>query len=286
MNEQTVFHPNVDCFDQLRLPASDAYLMPGIQWGQFNCLFTPAYWAAQAWMEGNAYPQNRHKLGDNLLEETVACVIGGHGMPAEICLSAYRRIKESKVLSATSAIGETEYYHLLAAPFVKQNGQAIRYRFARQKARYLAKIHLAFINVSPPDDAVMLRAWLLALPGIGPKTASWIVRNHKDSDQVAILDIHIYRAGLLSGFFDSSLKIERHYATMERRFLEFAHAINVRPSVLDAIMWAHMRSAPTIVRNLLQVKVGQVDQQALLSSERRRFLKHSDETAANPDYRT
>ena len=46
---------------------------------------------------------------------------------------------------------------------------------------------------------VALRDWLLAIPGIGPKTASWIVRNRTGSSAVAIIDVHILRAGTSAG---------------------------------------------------------------------------------------
>ena len=86
-----------------------------------------------------------------------------------------------------------------------------------------------------------MRSWLVGLPGIGPKTASWIVRNWCDSDEVAILDIHIYRAGRLTGFFSVLDRISRNYVQMEQKFLEFAWGIGVRPSHLDAVIWRRMK---------------------------------------------
>jgi endonuclease III len=44
----------------------------------------------------------------------------------------------------------------------------------------------------------------MSLPGIGPKTASWIARNWLDADDVAILDIHIMRVGQVIGLFPLS----------------------------------------------------------------------------------
>jgi thermostable 8-oxoguanine DNA glycosylase len=81
----------------------------------------------------------------------------------------------------------------------------------------------------------------MTIRGIGPKTASWITRNWLGCDQVAILDIHIIRAGLLIGLFKVDQKVERDYEAMEARFLAFAKALDVRPSLLDAVMWRSMR---------------------------------------------
>ena len=82
---------------------------------------------------------------------------------------------------------------------------------------------------------------MIKIPSIGPKTASWITRNWLGSDDVAILDIHIIRAGVLIGLFDRRQKVPKDYDAMEARFLEFAAALQVRPSLLDAVMWREMR---------------------------------------------
>jgi hypothetical protein len=33
----------------LSLPPADAEVLPGVRWGRFDDLFTPAYWHGQAW---------------------------------------------------------------------------------------------------------------------------------------------------------------------------------------------------------------------------------------------
>jgi thermostable 8-oxoguanine DNA glycosylase len=89
-----------------------------------------------------------------------------------------------------------------------------------------------------------MRQLLLSIEGIGPKTASWIVRNVMGSDDVAIIDIHILRACTGMGVFPSDIRLPRDYEPLERRFIAFSNAIDVRPSVLDAVMWSEMRSIP------------------------------------------
>jgi thermostable 8-oxoguanine DNA glycosylase len=81
----------------------------------------------------------------------------------------------------------------------------------------------------------------MGLPGIGPKTASWIVRNWTGTDEVAILDVHVLRAGQLMGLFPREIKLPRDYGRLEQIFLEFSKALNVRASLLDAIIWREMR---------------------------------------------
>lgn len=86
------------------------------------------------------------------------------------------------------------------------------------------------------------------------KTASWVARNWLDADDVAILDIHIYRAGVLGGFFDAETTIEKHYLSLEEKFIALAHSMDVRTSELDALMWYEMQ-ASTSALNLMKNKL-------------------------------
>lgn len=91
----------------------------------------------------------------------------------------------------------------------------------------------------------------MALPGVGYKTASWVARNWLDADDVAILDIHILRAGVVGGFLDSDLTVERNYEALEDQFLAFSTGLGVRASELDAVIWLEMASAPRSVQSAL-----------------------------------
>ncbi len=125
------------------------------------------------------------------------------------------------------------------------DGRQVRYRFAKQKARYLSAALKQLSAERPPlSSGKELRDWLLVIPGIGYKTASWVARNWLDADDVAILDIHILRAGLLGKFFESSLTVERNYLELEEQFIRFSKGLGVRASELDALMWLEMMSSP------------------------------------------
>lgn len=123
-----------------------------------------------------------------------------------------------------------------------ENSFLYRVVYPRQRAHRL-HIALSAIRERPPqtENPITFRRQLMELPGIGPKTASWIVRNWLGSDDVAILDIHVLRAGTLMGLFPRGYQLPKDYDALERRFLEFAKAIQVRASLLDAIMWREMR---------------------------------------------
>ncbi|MDP2405911.1 MAG: hypothetical protein U1D36_10300 [Hydrogenophaga sp.] len=234
---------------QVELPPAHAEVMPGVAWGAVEAFPTPAYWAYQVLARRITCTTIVHKLGGDLVEEVAACLLGGYGIPSEVGLAAFRRLRDSGALRAPA--GEAEIFELLSAP-LDVGDRTVRYRFAAQKARYLSRaLRLLADESAPAGSGRALRDWLTQLPGVGLKTASWIARNVMDADDVAILDIHIVRAGELGGFFDPSWTVTRHYLDLEARFLEFSHHLQVRPSELDSVIWLEMKLSPRSVSRLL-----------------------------------
>lgn len=233
----------------VNLPAAESEVLPGVLWGAVDAFPTPAYWTYQVMARRICGTSPRYRLGTTLAEEVSACLLGGHGIPAEVGVAAFRRLQGLGVLSSTPS--ESKLLDLLSQP-IDLNGRPIRYRFAGQKARYLScALSLLSAERPPEHNGRGLRDWLLQIPGVGYKTASWIARNWLDADDVAILDIHILRAGALSRFFDDRLTVERDYVELEAQFLRFAAAIGVKASELDAVMWLEMMSSPRSVAQLM-----------------------------------
>lgn len=230
-------------YRRLELPAPDEPVLPGVQWQKPEMLLTPAFWATQVWLEGNGTP-DAFRLGDTLCEEVVACLLGGYGIPAEVGLAAFNRLREAMKFEENACRDPGYVERLLLEP-LPVNGKRVRYRFARQKAKYVAAClaRLEAISTGNLSD-LQLRETLRTLPGIGYKTASWIVRNWRASDQVAIIDIHVWRACQIMGVFPASSSPQREYPRLEQRFLSFAAGIGVKPSILDAVMWRTMRRLP------------------------------------------
>lgn len=222
------------------LPAPHRMLRrSGVAWGAAEVPMTPAYWAAQCWMWELDEPEH-FRLGRSLAEEILACILGGHGIQAEVGLAAYHRLRTVLDASPDQMADEAAVRELLQAP-LEVSGKSIRYRFASQKAGYIAG---AFRDLAGVDDNLGdrdLRDRLTKLRGFGPKTASWVVRNWRASDQVAILDIHILRAGQQIGIFKDEWRVERHYSYLEDAYLAFAADLGVKASILDSVMWMTMR---------------------------------------------
>lgn len=230
---------------ELTLPPVDDEVLPGIPWGAVDELMTPAYWRGQAWQHTESGSFCDFRLGRSLEEEVAACLLGGWGMPAELALAAYARIRDRELLHAGTTAQELE--NVLSEPFVYQ-GRERKYRFIKQKARYLSVCLARLDGFVPPADSISLRDRLSELPGIGLKTASWIVRNLRPESEVAILDIHILRVGHHLGLFPEHWQPSTHYRQLEDRFVTFARAIGVSAATLDGLMWDHMRRLSAIMR--------------------------------------
>ncbi|ATH80456.1 8-oxoguanine DNA glycosylase [Ectopseudomonas mendocina] len=231
-------------------PDATSEVLPGVIWGLIEAFPTPAYWTYQVWANEQEPQPLNYKLGATLAEEVGACLLGGHGIPANVGLAAFAHLRNLGAFEG-EVPSEELLQEWLTIP-LKIGSRSVRYRFAKQKARYIHSALAALASGGAPlHSGRALRDWLLELPGIGYKTASWIARNWLDADDVAILDIHILRAGALAGFFSPGLTVERHYLQLEAEFLTLSKAIGVRPSKLDALMWYQMMSAPSVVHSLL-----------------------------------
>lgn len=216
-------------------------VLPGVRFGLSGWAGSPAYWSKMAEFEADDPEDYISPKGTPLAEDLAFCLLGGYGVKMELNRAAWEHLHEAGVFSADPVPSREEIEVLLSMPLLVE-GRRHKYRYPRQRAD---RLHVALdaIRKKPPetDDPLIFRRQLMELPGIGPKTASWIVRNWLGSDEVAILDIHVLRAGELMGLFPEKYRLPKDYEALEKKFLEFAQAIQVRASLLDAIMWRDMR---------------------------------------------
>jgi thermostable 8-oxoguanine DNA glycosylase len=245
----------------IELPAPGAEVVSGVAWGRVEDFPSPAYWVFQVLGRRLQGKSIRYRLGATLKEEVGACLLGGHGIRANVGIEAFESLRRYGAFSS-QAPSEEQLLEWLSLPLMIE-GREVHYRFARQKAHYLS-VALKKLEMGVPTLTTgrELRNWLLSIPGIGPKTASWVVRNWLDADDVAILDIHLIRAGRICGFFDESLNVDRHYFQLEEQFIRFANGLGVRPSELDALIWYEMASSPSSVRKLLDSSIESLNRRA------------------------
>lgn len=181
------------------------------------------------------------KPGSSLNEVLAFCLLGGHGIRMESNKAAWSAIREAGLLFDGRRPSADEFEQVLRQP-MEVDGRMQRYRFPAAKARLLAEGLRAIEDASPiRTTARETRDALMAVKGIGPKTASWIVRNWLGADDVAIIDVHVHRVGLHLGLFAKNWKLPRDYGRMESRFLDFAAGLGVPAPLLDATIWREAR---------------------------------------------
>jgi thermostable 8-oxoguanine DNA glycosylase len=224
-------------------PATTRHYWTGLPWQ----LGSAAYWEALA---RTSNPAGTYQLGQTLAEEIGACVLGGYGIPAQLALAAFRRLRDAGVFRDDDCSTRAQVEELLSEPFHEFDAPR-RYRFPRQKATRLHAALDALRVSTPPELPLELREWLMRLPGVGPKTASWIVRNHTGSGEVAIIDIHIIRAGTAAGVFDARWSVSRDYETFERAFVSWASQAGISAAALDATVWGVLANAGAAARDIL-----------------------------------
>jgi hypothetical protein len=113
---------------KLPLPQPDSHVLPGIPWGAFDELLTPAFWRGQAWQHEKLGSYRDLRLGRTLSEEVAACMLGGFGMKAELGLAAFARLRDQGLLVGTPTVEALEV--ALSRPFVIHS-RTCGYRFPR-----------------------------------------------------------------------------------------------------------------------------------------------------------
>ena len=86
------------------------------------------------------------------------------------------------------------------------------------------------------------------------KTASWVVRNLHRSDDIAVIDIHIRRAGIVAGVFDPEWVLPRDYLRFEEAFCAWAAAGRVSTADMDVCVWSTLARMGTTARVLFGVE--------------------------------
>lgn len=187
--------------------------------------------------------------------ELVFCLLGGYGVKYELARSATEVLDERGVLGRCIRSGDRLQrwlQDLLDRPWyrpTRADGGGCRYRYPKRKALLLRQAddwlrehardglleHLAKIG-----DEHERREWLCGCPGVGPKTASWLLRNIGLGDRLAILDVHVLRAMQATGRA-GEWQLPRHYAQLESAFLDWTTSLDAPPAAFDLFLWEYQR---------------------------------------------
>lgn len=125
-----------------------------------------------------------------------------------------------------------------------------RYRFANVRSGHIASaldanIDVLFQRPRPRRSAARVRAELVReVAGLGPKTASMLLRNLAISLDVAVLDRHVLRYMRLAGLLETSRlpRSLREYEEIESRLIWYASALGYHAGCLDWSIWATMKA--------------------------------------------
>lgn len=161
---QTIKERFDDMLEEIQLPLPNEEVMPGVRWGLCHALFTPAYWVAQRWYARRTHDYADYRRGTSLREEVAACLLGGHGITAEMNNAAFARLRERGWLSVMRPSVQALVDNLSEPLMI--GGRPIHYRFPKQKAKFLHAALARLDDEAPPTEAMRRhrpRIWRFAL---------------------------------------------------------------------------------------------------------------------------
>jgi N-glycosylase/DNA lyase len=187
-----------------------------------------------------------------LRHELVFCLLGGHGVTFELALSATDVVMA--LCPFESFWTSSELTHVLREELSKaqfdprrKDGSLRRYRYPNRKTDLLLKARNWVLEnnelsqgLAAIDCEYERREWLCGCPGMGPKSASWLLRNTGYADRLAILDVHILRAMQEAGRLPAT-RLPHDYESVEAYFLAWCDELDAPVSALDLFLWEWQR---------------------------------------------
>ncbi len=188
------------------------------------------------------YEERREEIEDRLREFKDVLQKSDEEIFAELCFCLCT--PQTRARAADAAISILKKESLLLYGDEDSITSVLRktgVRFPRSKAKYIiaARNYLKSLRNLPPDG-FKAREWLVKnIKGLGYKEASHFLRNI-GYEGLSVLDRHILRGMKEAGIVEEVPKIltKRTYLKLEKKFIEFAKDLNMRPEVLDLVIWA------------------------------------------------
>lgn len=189
-----------------------------------------------------------------LRDEALFCLLGGHGVPYELALSATRRLLALELFSPMwkPRALETRLWRELSSPQFeprRRSGELRRYRYPKRKASLIVSARAWMLQEAPVldrlraiDDERVRREFLCGCPGFGQKTASWLLRNLGLGRGLAIIDVHVLRA-LIQERRLVDVRLPRDYARVEEAFLSWCEELDASPAAFDLFLWEWQRGS-------------------------------------------
>lgn len=183
-----------------------------------------------------------------LRQELLFCLLSGHAVPYELALSAAAVVGDLEPFHprwATNGLEERLRAELGRPQFEPRRGDGAlrRYRFPNRKATLLARAcewvqsqGSLWARLQELGCELERRELLCECPGIGMKTASFLLRNCGLAEGLAVLDVHVLRLmGLAGRLADASLP--RDYEHVEGQYLAWCRELEASPAAFDLLLW-------------------------------------------------
>ncbi len=222
-------------------------------------MFKPANYGLVAleflWEHYSNYDHSAQFCSLNWSDEFFFCLLGGYSISYELNFSAFNVLKKKGLLEAkinwhnTNQVVsrfEAELRKPQFTPLLK-DGNFRCYRFPQKKAMQISSAGYWFTQtynfnfdqmLSQSADARINRKCLMCCPGIGYKSASWFLRNIGKGDELAIIDVHVFRVLRELGIIDNCWSIDKNYLEIEDCYLYACEKIGARPDLFDLIIWS------------------------------------------------
>ena len=189
-------------------------------------------------------------------DELLFCLLGGYGITEEHARSAWKTVRQLEPFSEVWE--DDDLIRILMATLeypqfepLRADGSPRRYRFPRQKAAIIVKAREWIRGRKPLDECLLYwddpndrRRILVGCPGLGLKSASWLLRNLGMGDGLAILDVHLVRALQDTKRIANDVRLPRDYYTVEKAFLEWCRELDAPSDAFDLFIWERQRGTP------------------------------------------
>ena len=186
-------------------------------------------------------------------EELLFCLLGGFGITYEHGRSACKTIGQLRPFSEEWT--DQDLFEAILAALMRpqfeprrMDGSFRRYRFPRQKASVIVKARKWVQSQEPLEEHLLQldsakdrRRFFCECPGVGFKTASWLLRNLGLGDELAIIDIHLLRALVGAKRVPDGIQIPKDYELAEEAFLAWCEELGAPSAAFDLFVWHWQR---------------------------------------------
>ena len=186
-------------------------------------------------------------------DELLFCLLGGFGISFEHGRSASSAVQQLKPFSGNWE--DEELFNEIVAALMcpqfeplRKDGSFRRYRFPKQKASVIVRTRQWVLGNSPLYHRLHQlptsrdrRQLLSKCPGVGFKTASWILRNLGLGSGLAIIDVHVLRALAMAKRIPDDVRIPKDYEVVEEAFLAWCDELDAPSAAFDLFVWHWQR---------------------------------------------